>query len=325
MDAGAKQAGNLAVAQTKPQVIVIAANEQQQDRLRVAAYARVSSNSDDQFNSFAAQVRHYTDLISANAEWSLADIYADEGITGTDADKRDEFQRLLADCRWGKIDRILVKSISRFARNTMDCLAAVRELKTLGVSVLFEHEGIDTSRASGEMLTAIFAGFAQAESENISKNMRWSFTRRMERGIYIPSVQPYGYIRREDTIIINEEQAVIVRRIFADYLAGESMDQIARSLTRKGISHSDGSQGWKHKAISDILTNEKYTGDSRWQKYYSTDTLPVRYLPNRGEKTSYYAENTHPAIISHADFEAVQNLIVQRKEKYTKGAKKCDR
>ena len=313
MDAIAKQGVNTAEVQEKPQVIVIAATEQQPDRLRVAAYTRVSSDSDDQLNSFAAQVRHYTDLISANAQWTLADIYADEGITGTSADKRDEFQRLLADCRRGKIDRILVKSVSRFARNTLDCLAALRELKTLGVSVLFENDGIDTARASGEMLTSIFAGFAQAESENTSKRMRWSYQRRMERGIFLPSSMPYGYELRDGKIEIDEEQAAVVRRIFADYLAGISMNEIAAYLNQ---ANSDASMTWYHTTVSYILTNEKYTGDSLWQKRYATDTLPARPARNKGEKPKYYVENTHAGIISKNIFSAAQELIIKRRKEF---------
>ena len=241
MDAAAKHGGNLA-AEPNPQVIVIAATEQQPDRMRVAAYTRVSSDSDDQLNSFAAQVRHYTDLISANAQWTLADLYADEGVTRTSAEKRDEFQRLMADCRRGKIDRILVKAVSRFARNTMDCLTALRELKTLGVSVLFENEGIDTARASGEMLTSIFAGFAQNESENTSKRMRWSYQRRMERGIFLPSSMPYGYVIRDGKIVVDETESRVIQRIFTDYLAGRGTEEIAAALNREKNSSQEGKQ-----------------------------------------------------------------------------------
>ena len=173
-------------------VITIAATEQPQDiRLRVAAYARVSSSSDEQLNSFAAQNRYYTELISSKDNWQLVDIYADEGITGTSIEKRDDFKRMLRDCERGLIDRILVKSISRFARNTTECLETVRSLKARGVSVYFEKEGIDTSKVSGEMLTAVFASLAQAESESISKNMRWSNQKRMQMGTFVPTHLPY--------------------------------------------------------------------------------------------------------------------------------------
>ena len=195
-------------------VITIAATEQPQDiRLRVAAYARVSSSSDEQLNSFAAQNRYYTELISGKDNWQLVDIYADEGITGTSIEKRDDFKRMLRDCERGLIDRILVKSISRFARNTTECLETVRSLKARGVSVYFEKEGIDTGKVSGEMLTAVFASLAQAESESISKNMRWSYQKRMQMGTYIPASIPFGYLLKDGKITIEPEEADVVRKI----------------------------------------------------------------------------------------------------------------
>ena len=179
--------GSMALREKQYRVITIEATEKPQNaKLRVAAYARVSSASDDQLNSFAAQNRHYSDLISNKENWRMVDIYADEGITGTSAEKREDFQRLLADCRRGLIDRVLVKSISRFARNTKECLETIRELKSLGVGVYFEKENIDTATMSGEMMTALFASFAQAESESISGNMRWGIQKRMQAGTYIP-------------------------------------------------------------------------------------------------------------------------------------------
>ncbi len=180
--------GTTALAEKQPRVIKIEPAERPQNvRLRVAAYTRVSSDSEDQLNSFAAQNRYYTELISGKAEWRMVDIYADEGITGTSVAKRDDFQRMMADCRRGLIDQILVKSISRFARNTKDCLQNIRELKELGVNVRFEREGIDTVNVSSELITAIYAAFAQKESESISGNMRWSYQRRMESGTFLPS------------------------------------------------------------------------------------------------------------------------------------------
>ena len=175
--------GNLAVQPGERRVITIAANDKSETiTLRVAAYARVSTKSDEQRNSYAAQNRYYTDLISAHEGWKLVDLYADEGITGTSAEKRDEFQRMMADCRRGLIDRILVKSISRFARHTKDCLEAIRELKSIGVSVYFEEQRIDTAIMSSEMITAVMASLAQKESESIGGNMRWSYQKRMESG-----------------------------------------------------------------------------------------------------------------------------------------------
>ena len=193
MDEQKKTSGSLALNST-PQVITIPPSDPVRVRkLRVAAYARVSSSSEDQLNSFAAQNAHYTELITANPEWEFVDVYADKGITGTSAEKRDDFQRLLADCRRGRVDKILVKSSSRFARNAKECLEAVRELKALGVGVCFEEQGTDTSELAGEFLTAIFAMMDQKESENISDNLRWSIQRRMKNGTYLPPSVPYGY------------------------------------------------------------------------------------------------------------------------------------
>ena len=223
--------GNLALEQQS--VIVIPAHDEIAARkLRVAAYARVSSSSEDQLNSYRVQNQYYSELISSNPDWEMVDIYADEGITGTSVEKREDFQRMMQDCRKGKIDRILVKSISRFARNTKDCLAAVRELKELGVSVLFEEQGIDTSKVSSEMVTAIMASLAQKGSESISGNVRWGVQKRMQDGTYLPSSLPFGYTMIEKSIQIDETQAEIVREIYTAYLAGKNVDEIAKKLNQ---------------------------------------------------------------------------------------------
>ena len=217
-------------------------------RLRVAAYARVSSSSDEQLNSFAAQNRYYTELISGKDNWQLVDIYADEGITGTSIEKRDDFKRMLRDCERGLIDRILVKSISRFARNTTECLETVRSLKARGVSVYFEKEGIDTGKVSGEMLTAVFASLAQAESESISKNMRWSYQKRMQMGTYIPASIPFGYVLKDGKITIEPEEADVVRKIYDMYLSGSGRVTIAQNLNRRGIFNRQ-HIWWKYSGI----------------------------------------------------------------------------
>ena len=215
--------GSMALQEKHYRVITIEATEKAQDiKLRVAAYARVSSASDDQLNSFAAQNNYYTTLISSKENWSMVDIYADEGITGTSAEKREDFQRLMADCRRGLIDRVLVKSISRFARNTKECLEAIRELKLLGIGVYFEKENIDTATMSGEMMTALFASFAQAESESISGNMRWSYQRRMQSGEFITCKAPFGYRLRNGKLEVEESEAEIIRLIFNRFLSGYS-------------------------------------------------------------------------------------------------------
>ena len=309
--------GTTALA-AQPRVIKIEAAEKPRNtQLRVAAYTRVSSDSDDQINSFAAQNRYYAELISGKAEWRIVDIYADEGITGTSAAKREDFQRMMADCRRGLIDQILVKSISRFARNTKDCLEAVRELKELGVNVRFEREGIDTANVSSELITAIYAAFAQKESESISGNMRWSYQRRMEAGTFLPPSAPYGYRIINKEIEIDPEQAVTIRKIFQWYLDGNSKERIARRLNEVGILSGQNKE-WGRGGIHYILTNERYTGNSLWQKTYTSETLPTTRHRNKGECEQYYAEGTHPPIITTETFERVQNLIQARKQNYGK-------
>lgn len=305
--------GNLALERKQKNLIVIEASESPEARkLRVAAYVRVSSDSDDQLNSFSAQMNYYTTLISSKENWTLADVYADEGITGTSAEKRTDFQRLISDCRKGRVDKILVKSISRFARNTKDCLETIRELKAIGIGVCFEEQDIDTSGMNGELLTSMFASLAQAESENISGNMRWSYEKRMQSGTYVPTTLPYGYVLKDNEIVFDEDKAEVIRKIFSEYLAGTNSDAIAAMLQAEDIPCRYGGTGWNSTSIRYILANEKYTGNSLWQKYYTTDTLPYHCLLNQGQKVAYYVENTHPPIISMSEYEAVQLLMSQR-------------
>lgn len=310
-----KTNGSLALEQKKV-IVIEAAQRPESLRLRVAAYCRVSSDSLDQMNSFTAQLNYYTTLISSKENWTMTDLYADAGISGTCAKRRPEFQRLLSDCRRGLIDKILVKSISRFARNAMDCLETIRELKAIGVGVFFEEQNIDTSLMSGELLTAVFSAIAQKESESISGNMRWSYRHRMKSGTFLPSAVPFGYVIQGRELVIDAERAGIVRRIFSSYLAGQSMDEIASQLNTENISpiHSKENHKWLHSSISYILSNERYIGDSLWQKTYATDTLPARQVKNRGEREKYYAEATHPPIIGRDIFLAVQELKNKRAE-----------
>lgn len=304
--------GNLAIAQGERRIIAIsAAKKPEAIALRVAAYARVSTSSDEQFNSYAAQNRYYTALITAHDGWKLVDIYADEGISGTVADKRDDFQRLMADCRRGLIDRVLTKSIARFARNTVDCLEAVRELKSIGVSVFFEKENIDTATMSGEMMTTLFASFAQAESESISGNMRWSNRNRMAAGIFLPSSMPYGYTLREKEIVIEPAEALVVCEIFQYYLGGMGKSAIAALLNERGLRTKQG-HSWRYSSIDYILGNERYIGDSLWQKSYATDSFPTRKVKNHGQVPQYYTEGTHPPILSRETYQAALTLAAQR-------------
>ena len=273
-----KTNGSLALEQNNV-IVIEAVREAEAQKLRVAAYCRVSSDSSDQMNSFAAQMNYCTTLISSKSHWELVDLYADAGISGTSAEKRPDFQRLLSDCRKGRIDKVLVKSISRFARNTMDCLKTIRELKAIGVGVCFEEQNIDTSNMTGELLTAAFSAIAQKESESISQNIRWSYQHRMKSGTFLPSAVPLGYRIEGRNLVVDEKQAAIVRRIFDSYLAGQSMEAIAEELNRENIpvKLTGHNRKWFYTAISYILSNERYMGDSLWQK----PTRQIRSPPGR--------------------------------------------
>ena len=294
------------------EVQVIPPKAARPDTLRVAAYCRVSSDSADQLHSYAAQIRAYTQAINAHDGWDLVDIYADEGLTGTRMDKREDFNRLMADCRKGKIDKIIVKSISRFARNTRDCLAALRELFSLGVTVQFEKENIDTGTLTSELMVSVSASLAQEESISISKNQRMSYQRRMERGEFITCKAPFGYkiVNGKELEIIPEE-AHYVKWIFDMYLSGASMEWIAEQMTNTGLLTSDGGHQWYSSTIAYMLTNEKYIGDSLCQKTFA-NAFPFTKQVNRGERDQYYVEHSHPAIISKDIFEKAQALL-QRK------------
>ena len=294
------------------EVQVIPPKAARPDTLRVAAYCRVSSDSADQLHSYAAQIRAYTQAINAHDGWDLVDIYADEGLTGTRMDKREDFNRLMADCRKGKIDKIVVKSISRFARNTIDCIQTVRELGQLGVAVEFEKENIDTGTLTSELMVSVSASLAQEESISISKNQRMSYQRRMERGEFITCKAPFGYkiVNGKELEIIPEE-AHYVKWIFDMYLSGASMEWIAEQMTNTGLLTSDGGHQWYSSTIAYMLTNEKYMGDSLCQKTFA-NAFPFTKQVNRGERDQYYVEHSHPAIISKDIFEKAQALL-QRK------------
>lgn len=305
--------------QERKVIVIEAAKRPEAQKLRVAAYCRVSSDSSDQLNSFMAQTRYYTDLISSNGSWTMADIYADEGISGTSAEKRPEFQRLLADCRRGQVDRILVKSISRFARNTKECLETIRALKAIGVGVCFEEQNIDTSQMSGELLTAMFAAIAQKESESISENQRWSYQYRMRNEKFITCKAPFGYRLRENTLEVYEPEAKIVREIFSRYLQGDSKDEIAQWVSTLGVKTRDGKDRWQHTTISYMLRNERYIGDSLLQKKYTTDSFPHQKKRNHGQRDQYYRTASHPAIIDREIFNAAKKLLELRAEKVIAG------
>ncbi len=290
------------------EIKIIPAKDRSGEVVRTAAYARVSSSSEDQLNSFAAQIRYYTELLKDSTDAVFVDMYADEGISGTSAVKRTEFQRLMSDCRKGKIDRILTKSISRFGRNTPECLEAVRELKALGISVYFEKEDIDTAEISTEMMLAIYSQFAQEESMSISRNCRMGVHKRMMDGTYKTSSTPFGYDYVDGKLQVTPEKAEVVKQIFTWYISGIGMNEIAARLNSQSVRY----EIWRHGTIRYILTNEKYIGDTLLQKHFSTDTLPFRSVRNRGEKEQYYVSGTHEPIIEKTVFDSAQKMLAER-------------
>ena len=285
--------------------------------LRLAPYCRVSSDSEDQRHSFAAQVKYYTEYTAAHPEYELVDIYADEGITGTEMKKRDDFNRLLRDCRKRKIDRVITKTVSRFARNTAELLTVVRALKELGVSVYFEEQGIHSNQPGAEFYITIYGSIAQSESENISHNVAWGKARSAKEGNVSFSYKSFlGYRKGADgKPEIVPEQAGTVRQIYERFLSGRSLQQIADELTGSGIPTPMGKTVWQPGVIQSILSNEKYKGDALLGKTYTEDCISKKVRVNAGERPQYYVENNHPAIIDAATFARVQEELARRASK----------
>lgn len=277
-------------------------------KLRVAAYCRVSTMSRQQETSFEAQRRFYTDRICANPAWEMAGIYADEGVTGTSKEKRRDFKRMLRDCEAGKIDYILTKSISRFARNTLDCITEVRHLQAMGVQIYFEENNLDTGQAYSEMLLTILAAFAQEESRNLSENVKWSIRNGFEQGRDRWS-RIYGYTKTEEgTYRIVEKEAAVVREIFRLYERGASMSGIGKLLEARGIDTPGGKRKWEGALVASILDNEKYCGDIQLQKYFTKDHLSHHMARNRGEVRSFYLRDHHAPVIERKTFERVKAI-----------------
>ena len=293
-------------------VKVIPPRDKTPDILRVAAYCRVSSDSSDQLHSYAAQIRNYTNEISKHDGWQLVDVYADGGLTGTRMDQREDFNRMLSDCRKGRIDKVLVKSISRFSRNAKDCLATLRELTALGVSVYFEKENLNTETLTTELMVSVSSALAQQESISIAENQRISYQRRMERGEFITCKAPFGYrLKDGKNLEIVPEEAEQVRWIFDCYLSGRSLAWIAVQMTQKGFQTTDGRPYWQETTVLYLLTNEKYVGDSLCQKTYTLG-FPFVGKRNHGERDQYYTEHSHPAIISKETFDKARTLLRRR-------------
>ena len=296
-------------------VKIIPPREKESSILRVAAYCRVSTDHAEQALSYASQIRNYTDLINGHEGWELVDVYADEAVSGTKTDKREDFNRMLSDCRKGRIDKVLVKSLSRFSRNTKDCLAALRELMSLGVTIQFEKENIDTETLTTEFLVSVFGALAQQESVSISENGRQGFRRRMELGQFITTKPPYGYrLKGSGCLEIIPEEAELVRWVFDAYLSGHSVGWIVNDLISRGVLDRKGNVHWTTRQIYYWLSNEKYIGDTLCQKTYKTG-FPFTQKINHGEVDQIYVESSHPAIISRETFEKAQALRQRKKHR----------
>ena len=284
-------------------------------RKKVAAYARVSMETERLHHSLSAQISYYSELIQKNPEWEYAGVYADEGISGTSVAKRPEFQRMLDDCEAGKIDIILTKSISRFARNTVDLLKTVRHLKDLGIEVQFEKEHINSLSGDGEVMLTLLASFAQSESESISTNVKWGIRKRMQSGIPYANghMNVYGYRWEGDEMVIVPEEATIVKRIYQNFLDGKSRQETEKEFAAEGIKTRQDNK-WTDSNLKVILTNITYTGNMLYQKEYVVDPISKKTRKNHGELPQYYVENTHPAIIDKETFDYVQAEMARRRE-----------
>lgn len=284
---------------------------------RVAAYCRVSTDKEEQEHSFETQKEMYTEMIMMKPNWQLAGIYADEGITGTIAKKRPDFMRMIGDCRKGKIDIIITKSVSRFSRNNLDCLLYVRELKELGIPIIFEKEGINTLQVSSELLITLFSGLSQAESESISMNVKIGKRQSLKNGNVPFCYKSFlGYKKGVDgKPEIVPDEAKIIKRIYTEYLSGKSLLDIAKGLTSDGIPTARGKDKWSSTRVLSILKNEKYKGDALLQKTYIADCISKKSKKNNGELPMYYVENNHPAIIERNMFDCVQEEISRRNSK----------
>lgn len=292
---------------------LLSRKQQEHNILRVAAYCRVSTDSEDQIDSYNAQVAYYTDAIAKNPKWRFAGIYADEGITGTQAKKRIHFMRMIRDCEKGKIDLIVTKSVARFARNTVDSLQYLRKLKAMGIGVYFEEQNLDSLQLDSEMLIGFHSVLAQAESENISANVRWGIQQRMKSGTFQFRYNILGYQKGENgEPEINEEEAVPIRNIFQMYLDGKSLEQIKIYLEKNKVRTKNGNKEWSKNVIKSILTNERYCGNLLMQKTYIENCITKKVKKNRGEMAKYLILNNHPAIISESTFKLVQMEMSRR-------------
>ena len=307
-----KRVGNNKTSESKP-------------KIRVAAYCRVSTDSEEQASSYEIQIEHYTNYIKKNKEWELAGIFADDGITGTNTKKREEFNRMIEECMAGKIDMIITKSISRFARNTLDCLKYIRQLKDKNIAVFFEKENINTMDSKGEIMLTIMASLAQQESQSLSQNVKLGIQYRYQQGeVQVNHKRFLGYTKDENKqLVIDPEGAEVVKRIYREYLEGASLLQISRGLEADGILTAAGKAKWRPETLKKILQNEKYIGDALLQKTYTVDFLSKKRVKNNGIVPQYYVENSHEPIIPRELFMQVQEEMVRRANlRGRKGGKK---
>jgi DNA invertase Pin-like site-specific DNA recombinase len=316
---------NITVIPARKRVGSTAAKEKIK-KLRVAAYCRVSTETEEQNSSYEVQVAHYTEFIKKNAEWEFAGIFADDGISGTNTKKREEFNRMIDECMEGNIDLVITKSISRFARNTLDCLKYIRQLKDKNISVFFEKENINTMDAKGEVLLTIMASLAQQESQSLSQNVKLGLQYRYQQGkVQVNHNRFMGYTKDEEgNLIIVPEEAEIIKRIYREYLEGKSLAGIGRDLEKDGILTAAGKPRWRPETIKKILLNEKYIGDALLQKTFTVDFLTKKRVKNEGHVPQYYVENSHEAIIPKELFLQAQEELHRRNNIYT-GADKNKR
>ena len=316
---------NITVIPARKRVGSTAAKEKIK-KLRVAAYCRVSTETEEQNLSYEVQVAHYTEFIKKNTEWEFAGIFADDGISGTNTKKREEFNRMIEECMEGNIDLVITKSISRFARNTLDCLKYIRQLKEKYIAVYFEKENINTMDAKGEVLLTIMASLAQQESQSLSQNVKLGLQYRYQQGkVQVNHNRFMGYTKDEEgNLIIVPEEAEIIKRIYREYLEGKSLVGIGRDLEKDGILTAAGKPRWRPETIKKILLNEKYIGDALLQKTFTVDFLTKKRVKNEGHVPQYYVENSHEAIIPKDLFLQAQEELHRRSNIYT-GADKNKR
>ncbi len=297
---------------------------QEQRKLRVCGYARVSTGNKAQAESYATQVEYYTTKITGNSLWEFVGIYADEATTGTKVKGRDEFQTMLEACEDREIDLIITKSVTRFARNTLECIQTVRRLKELGIGIYFEKEGINTLTEKSELMLTLLLSIAQGESEDFSGNNRWAIEKRFRDGTYVLGVPAYGYRKDEESnLVIEEKEAATVRWMFEAYLNGRGAYLIAKELNQRGIPTIRNGREWQTREVKEILLNPIYEGNLLQQKTYTESQFPPVRKPNTGQRSQYLIEDNHSPIVTHEEAQAVREIMKYRTESLHMGGDKC--